>query len=53
MTADFGDLAMGQHDDAVSPFDGRQAMRDDEGGATLHQTVQCGLDGAFGLAVEC
>jgi hypothetical protein len=46
------DAAVLHHHDQVGALDGRQAVRDHEGGAAGHQGVERGLHRAFGFVVE-
>ena len=48
----FHDAAGFHHHHAVGVFDGAQAVRHDQGGATLHQGLQGFLHQAFGFVVE-
>lgn len=45
-------LALFHHHDLVGVFDGRQAVRDDQGGSVLHQVVQAALDVPLRLGVQ-
>jgi hypothetical protein len=45
-------LALFHHHDLVGVFDGRQAVRDDQGGSVLHQVVQGALDVPLRLGVQ-
>src|SRR6266496_3746601 len=42
-----------QNQDAISPANGRKAMRDDESRATAGQTLQCLHDRTLRLHVQC
>ena len=46
------DLALVQHDDFVSPHDGREPMRDHQRGAIARNTLERVLDFLFRMAVE-
>src|SRR6185369_12017189 len=52
VAAHFDDTAGVDDDDAVGALDRREAVRDDEAGAPLHQPVERLLDQALGLGVE-
>lgn len=52
MGAYFLDLPFLHYHNPVGFFDGGQAVRDDDGGAVLHQVFQRRLHVAFGLGVE-
>ncbi len=47
-----GHAAAFHHDDAIGMLNGGEAVRDDEGGAALHQSLQGVLHQALGLRVE-
>src|SRR3954469_10882618 len=50
--AAFRDRAVTQHENAITPSDGGQPMRDDEGRAALHQPLDRLHDQRLGLDVE-
>ena len=50
--AAFDDVSAFDHQDLVSPADGREAVRDHEGGAALHEEAESLLDHGFGFGVE-
>jgi hypothetical protein len=52
MGAGFDDAAVFHDDDAVGALHGRQAVRDDDGGAADHRRLQRALHQALGLGVE-
>ena len=52
MGAGFDDPAFVQHDDAVGPLYRRQAVGDDDGGATDHRGFERALHQALGFGVE-
>ena len=47
-----GDAAVVDHDDAVGVAHGREAVGDDEGGASVHQVGEGLLDEVLALRVE-
>src|SRR5574341_1990920 len=52
VAAALDDAAPLEHDDAVGALDGREAVRDNDGGAPAHQGVERRLHLALGLGVE-
>ena len=52
MRALFDDASAVEHDDTIGGFDGRQAVRDDDGGPSFHQRVERGLHVALRFGVE-
>src|SRR5690349_16425723 len=48
----FNDASVIQHENLIDPVNGRDAMRDDNGGATAHQFLDRVHDGGFGRRVE-
>ena len=52
MRAFLDDSAVVHDDDAVGGADGREAVRDDDGGAVVHQPVERVLDQPLAFRVE-
>ena len=52
VVAALDDEALFDNKDLVGAADGGKAVRDDEGGAALHELLQAGLDHGFGFGVE-
>ena len=52
MVACLDDLPGGHDDNSVGVAYGGEAVRDDEGGAVLHEDFECVLHGALGLGVQ-
>ena len=50
--ADFKYFAVAHYHDAISVFNCRESMCDDDGGAPAHQGLQCRLYLALGFAIE-
>jgi hypothetical protein len=50
--AAFDDATVFDDEDLVGLADGGEAVGDDEGGASLHEEVEAGLDEGFGFGVE-
>ena len=52
MRAALDDAAVFDHQNLFGAADGGEAVRDHEGGASLHQVREAFLDGGFGFGVE-
>ncbi len=53
MTTGLHNLSRVHHVDAIRPDDGRQAVGDDNRGATKSDVGQRPFDGRLGLVVDC